>query len=329
MVWFEFVLAAGIVIFAGTKLAYVGDKLGEAMGWERSWVGLLLLSFSTSLPELFTSVSASGVLHQPDLALGNNLGSVAFNLFLISILDLMEKGPFTYRLNPKLLLSGTFILLIMLMLGGFLIHPLPWGFLGVGGDTLIIFIIFIFAMRFTFLYQHKDYLNDNSVTNRWKGDSLKWWILYFFLALIILGGGLWLANVGEKISKVTGISRSFVGTLFLAFATSLPELSTTTSCIRMGLYDMAVGNILGANLQNLAIPFFSDIFFRQGYFLAYTSPVHLFTLIIGGILTCILLLGIIYRSERHFLRMGWDSILMLLVYLVGMYLVFRNPLITR
>ncbi|NOZ64057.1 MAG: hypothetical protein GXO71_03850 [Caldiserica bacterium] len=325
MVWLEFILASGIVIFAGTKLAYVGDKIGEAMGWERSWVGLLLLSFSTSLPELFTSVSAAGVLHQPDLALGNNLGSVAFNLLIISVLDLMEKGSFTHRLNPKLILSGVVTLLIILVFAGFIIHPLPWGFLGVGLDTFLIFILFLFAMRFTFLHQHKGIPGNNSLPGNREDGFLRWWVFYFFLALLILGGGLWLANVGERISELTGISRSFVGALFLAFATSLPELSVTISCVRMGLPDMAVGNILGANLQNLAIPFYADIFFRSGYLLAFTSPVQIITLITGGVLTCILLLGIIYRSQRHFLRMGWDSIFMILVYLGGMYLVFRNP----
>ena len=324
MVWIEFILASGIVIFAGSRLAYVGDKLGDVMGWERTWVGLLLLSFSTSLPELFTSIGATGVLNQPDLALGNNLGSVAFNLFIISILDFMKPGAFTYKLDPRLLFSGVFSLLIMMIFAFFLINPLNFGLWNIGADTFIIFLVYIAGMRLTFLHEHKN-TNKKIINKKKKKEkSLKLWLSYIVLALIILSGGLWLAKTGERISEITGISRSFVGALFLAFATSLPELSTTTSCIRMGLPDMAVGNLLGANLQNLAIPFIADIFFRKGYLLSHVSHIHIITLLMGGILTSLLLLGIIYRSQKHFLRMGWDTILMALVYLTGMFFVFKG-----
>jgi len=319
-VWGEFILASALIIISGSYLARVGDKIGEVMGWERTWVGLILLSFSTALPELFTSVSSAGILHQPDLSLGNNLGSITFNLFLIAILDFLSKEPLTRGLDPSLALSGSFLILFIFLYLFFLTLPLNRGILGVGGDTIFIFLFYFIALRMIFIHQHR---NNEEVEKREREKGIwKFWLYYFILGGLILIGGLWLAKTGEKISQITGLSRTFVGTLFLAVVTSLPELSTTIASLKMGLPNMAVGNILGANLQNLVIPFFSDAFYRGGYLLSEISSSNIFTLILAGILTVILLLGMIYRSRRAFLRMGWDSLLIFLLYIWGMFILF-------
>jgi len=321
-VWLELIVAGGIVVLSGYLLARVGERLGEVMGWGRTWVGLLLLSFSTSLPELFTSISSAGILKQPDLALGNNLGSVSFNLFIIALLDFMERGSFTHRLDPSLVLSSSFLIFFVFLFLVFLLLPVHGGFLGVGWDTFSVFLIYILALRVIFLHQHRERSKEKRKSLPGKG---RLWVYYFLLGGVIFLSGVWLARTGERISQVTGLSRTFVGTLFLAMITSLPELSTTISCVRLGLPSMAVGNILGANLQNLVIPFFSDIVYRRGYILSAVSSSHLVTLLMGGLLTTVLLIGMTYRSRKVFLRMGWDGILIALIYLGGMYILFLNP----
>ncbi len=324
-VWLEFLLASGIVILAGSRLARVGDKLGEIKGWERTWVGIILLSFSTSLPELFTSVSAAGIEKQADLAIGNNFGSIAFNLFLISILDLVEgKGAFLYKLNPNLIFSGMFSLLLMIMLTIFLWLKFPVGLWNIGIDTFTIFLLYFLALRLIYLHQGKNNSPPASFPKPKKEKSKNLWGEYFLCALAILGGGIWLAHSGEGIAKTTPISRTFVGTLFLAAATSLPELSTTLGALRIKALDMAVGNILGANLLNLQIPFWADIFYRRGNILSAASSSHLLTLHMSMIMTSLLIMGIAYRSKKSFLRLGWDSICILGVYLLGMYLLYQG-----
>ena len=71
--------------------------------------------------------------------------------------------------------------------------------------------------------------------------------------------------------------RSFVGSLFVAMATTLPELAVTLSALRLGALDMAIGNLLGSNLFNVAIVAIDDLFYRPGDLLAHVSPVHAIT----------------------------------------------------
>ncbi len=86
MVWLKFAACLAIILFSGTKLAHYGDAIAEKTGMGRIWVGLILLSAVTSMPELVTGVSAAALVKLPDLAVGNLLGSCLFNLMILDVL---------------------------------------------------------------------------------------------------------------------------------------------------------------------------------------------------------------------------------------------------
>jgi cation:H+ antiporter len=82
MIWMQFAATALVIVFAGVRLARFGDVLGEKSGLGRSWVGVVLLAATTSLPELFTGIGATAVSALPDIAVGDVLGSCMFNLLI-------------------------------------------------------------------------------------------------------------------------------------------------------------------------------------------------------------------------------------------------------
>jgi len=115
-----------------------------------------------------------------------------------------------------------------------------------------------------------------------------------------------------------GWSESLVGTSLLALSTSLPELIVTVSALKFSI-DMAIGNILGSNFFDIMIIPLCDLLLREKEFLGEISSQHLFTLMLSIMLTAIVIVGLIYRSKKAFLKLGWDAIAMVATSIVGGY----------
>ncbi|HEX6283541.1 MAG TPA: hypothetical protein VFZ71_01645 [Pyrinomonadaceae bacterium] len=121
---------------------------------------------------------------------------------------------------------------------------------------------------------------------------------------------------------------SFVGAALVAAATSLPELSTTTTAVRQGNHEMAVSNILGTNCLEVALFFIGDLFYTDGAILANMNRSAFVAGTLGLVVTCIFLLGLLERRNRTVLGMGIDSLAVLITYIVGLgglYYVRNQP----
>lgn len=97
MVWLEglvpwaiFLLSAAVIVYAGTKLSRYGDQIADLTGLGGLWIGVVLMASATSLPEIFTDVSAA-LMHAPDLAAGDLFGSNMANMLILGIIDLMHR----------------------------------------------------------------------------------------------------------------------------------------------------------------------------------------------------------------------------------------------
>jgi cation:H+ antiporter len=130
--------------------------------------------------------------------------------------------------------------------------------------------------------------------------------------------------VGEDIAALEGWNTSFVGTLFIAAATSLPELVVTLSALRLGALDMAIANLLGSNLFNLLILAVDDVFYLKGPLLAHVSVAHAVSVMSAVTMTGAVIVGLLYRPlGRLFRTVGWVSVMLLFIYLLNAYVLFR------
>jgi cation:H+ antiporter len=86
--WAIFLLSAAVIVYAGTKLSRYGDQIADLTGLGGLWIGVVLMASATSLPEIFTDVSAA-LMHAPDLAAGDLFGSNMANMLILGIIDLM------------------------------------------------------------------------------------------------------------------------------------------------------------------------------------------------------------------------------------------------
>jgi cation:H+ antiporter len=114
-----------------------------------------------------------------------------------------------------------------------------------------------------------------------------------------------------------------MGTIMLAIITSLPELVTALAAIRIKAYDLAVGIVLGANILNMTIPFFSDIFYDGPPILSVVSPQHIISALIAIILTSIAIASVVYKPKKSVFNLGIAAWLIFLVYFLGIFLIFK------
>ncbi len=322
LLWTKFLICAAGILFAGYNLAKSGDILAEKLGLSKGLVGFVFLSLATSFPELITSISAITIVKSPDLAAGNALGSVYLNLMIIAVLGIARgKGSILLEAKQDNVLYGGLVLislgvisLAIILRSMFSIH-LGIGNLGI--DSLILLIIYFLGLWVIFKFEKKYKKEPNPAYEK---ISLKSTLLRFSLSFVVIAfSGIWLASLGKEITEVMLWSETLVGTIFLAFTTSLPELAVSLTAFRFAV-DMAIGNILGANFLDIVILPICDIFFLKGQLFSYISVANLITTSLAIILTSIVIVSLIYRSRKSFLGMGWEVIAMLTTFGIGSYL---------
>lgn len=145
---------------------------------------------------------------------------------------------------------------------------------------------------------------------------------YILLAVVIILVALALPYFAEHIAQETGLGKSFVGTLFLAVSTSLPEIAVSVAAVRMGSTDLAVGNLLGSNLFNVIILFWDDLFYTTGHLLKDASEVHLLSVFFVIMMTGVAIIGFIFPSKEKKIFMAWDTFAIFGLYVINMILLY-------
>jgi len=331
LVWLKFLSSLVIILFAGTKLARYGDALAEKTRLGHIWIGLLLLAFITSVPELATGISAVALVKIPDLAIGTIMGSCIFNVLIVALLDVIyRQAPILSKVSPNHLISvGMGILLIALaavsIFFGEQISGLVLGWIGV--PSILAIVLYLVGVRWTLRSAKEDHVESSPAASTQYGQTtMREVLLKFTLAgLAVIGSGIWLAFIGEEIAATTGLGNSFVGTLFLAISTSMPELALTIAAVRLGAIDMAVADVLGANMINIAKVFLIDIFHTDGSILSSVSKAHITSAVVAIVMSLVVFLALRFRQKRKTFRViSWYSILLVGLYLYGAYALFSS-----
>lgn len=323
--WLKFALIAAVIGVAGTYLTRYGDAIARLTGLSRSWIGLVLMATATSLPELLTGISAVTVADAPNIAMGDALGSCVFNLAMLILLDELSRAePMYRRIDQGHILTAGFGVILIGAAGAFvLLSRNGMGFqIGhVSGYTPLIIVIYLVAMRAAFVYERRIRPPPPQLALTADGITLRTAALrYAMAAAAVVAAGTWLPFVGQEIAVAMGWQTTFVGTLFIAGATSLPELVVTVSALRFGAVDMAIGNLLGSNLFDILIIAIDDLAYAKGPLLSAVSPAHAVTAFAGAIMSGIFIVAMLFKPETR-LRgtIGWVSLSLLLVYLFSAY----------
>ncbi len=257
MLLFAYAALAGAVIALSLALSVCVDALDKATELSGAFLGGVLLAAVTSLPELFTSLAAVAFLAEPQLVVGDILGSDLFNLAALSAVALL----FFRRVAGKEAAREQ----LAALLASLAVYGLLWGvaaryniyFGGVNIVSWLIFLLYALSVRA---------LSAAGEAEPGAGGANVGRLLCRFVLLAAL---LVLASVGltlltERLKLNFRLEASLAGAVFLGVATSLPELVSTLQLVRLGNFNAACGNILGSNLFNFAILALADLFYTAG-----------------------------------------------------------------
>lgn len=319
-------IACSVVIFlAGKKLSFYGDLLAHHTGMGKAWVGLILMAVVTSLPELMVGVSSVAIVGSADLAVGDILGSCAFNLGILSIMDVFtpRNHPLFSNVSRSQILAAAFGVLLIALVGLSLYLEKDFvltHFVGISSFSFL--IVYLFAVRTIFSFQKSTHEADSD-TYTSSSLTLKQVVLrYSLMALLIIAAALALPYFAEHIAEHSGLGQSLVGTLFLAISTSLPEIAVSVAAVRMGSPDMAVGNLLGSNLFNVLILFLNDLMYSKGHLLKDASDVHLLSVFMTIMMSGVAIIGFMFPMKEKKIFMAWDTFIIFVLYLINIILLF-------
>lgn len=327
------------VWFSATRLTLYVDTIAHRTKIGHAFAGLLFLGFSTSLPEIVTTVTAASN-GDAKLAGSNLLGGVCLQFVVLALVEMFAKRRTALTsVAPKaiLMLQGVVLIgmLAVVIMGISLGETFTVG--NVGAWSLSLLVIYIVTLWIVYKYESapgwvpNNKNRESVVENIQREDKLKHlsdlklYIRIILAALVILASGYFVTRASEAIVEVTGIGTHVVGATLLALATSLPEVTTSWSAIRLGAYTMAISNILGTNAIEVALFLPADLAYKKGAIFPELHSSSIFLASLGIIITVLYLWGILERKDRTILGMGWDSFGVVIVYVIGVIILGLQP----
>ena len=236
----------GTLILGGEVLVRGASRMALRFQVSTLIVGLTIVAFSTSAPELLVSLKAA-IKNVPDFALGNIVGSNITNLALVlgiaALIGTIPIDKVTARRDWPMTF-GSSILLVLFASDGRLQHY----------EGFILFSLLIIYLVHLLVYTKKDQIKldiEKPHHDEPKFEKYKDGFLIIFGGICLYFGSEWFIIGGESIATDLGVSQRIIGLTVLAIGTSLPELITSVIAARKGETNLALGNLFGSNIFNI------------------------------------------------------------------------------
>lgn len=242
---FAFVLGGlALLLIGGDRLVLGAARLGQRLGASPAIIGVVVLGFGTSLPELFTSLSAA-LNGSAGLAIGNVVGSNIANIALIlaaaALIAPIAAPPEVMRRDGRWVAGATLAAAALLAAG----HVGLWAALGLIAG-LALYLGLALRAASTGATTGAVAPPGGPLPSGWRAG------LAAGLGLVaVLAGAVLLVQGATGLARSLGVSETIIGLTLVAVGTSLPELATTLVAVRRGEGALALGNILGSNIFNI------------------------------------------------------------------------------
>jgi cation:H+ antiporter len=320
-----FGVAGAALVWAGIGLARAGDEIATGTGVGGLLVGTILIAAATSLPEVVAAVSAA-IADAPELAVGDLFGSGMANMAILAVIDLMTRR----RLWPSVELGHARVASVAIGLTSLAVlatlTPVGIAIGWVGLDTVGIacaYVLGVAWVRRAGPRPRRDGsgMGEVPVPIGWSGTSADVGrlraatIRFIFGAVVVFASGPIVAIAAKGIADTSRVGQTFVGVALLAVATSLPELVASIAAVRIGAFDLAVGNLFGSNTINIAMLVIVDMASTRGPLLSAVATPGVITAGVGAILLMALALAaVVHGEETRIKRLEPDAVVLLLAY---------------
>ncbi len=321
-----FVGAAVIIALAGSRMSRLADRLADCTGLGEALFGGIILAAATSLPDLAATVTAA-VQDRPALATSNIMGSMAANIAFLAVGDMLYRranlehaAASPANLSLSALSIALITLPVMAMIGPpievWIVHP----------ATFAILLAYPYGYHLVRLAHTKPMwkavhtaqtVEDVPKADAQAANSTTLWVRFASLALVVAVAAWVIMNAAGTIADHTALSDSVVGALLTGVFTSLPELVTTIAAIRAGALTLAFGNIVGTNCFNVVVIAFADLAYVEGSIYQAVTTSEVLWGLLSILMMSILLLGLVRRQRYGIGRIGFESALVLLLWLAA------------
>lgn len=318
--WF-LLSAAGTAAF-GIYMTHLADELSQRTRLGRAIIGAVFLGALTSIGEIGTSITAA-LEGRAELAASNALGSIAAQTAFIAIADLAyRRGNLEYAAAavPNLMLMGLLLVCLALLVLAGAVPAMAWW--SVHPASIMLIAAYLYGMRLVaqsgvMPMWRAEHLEDEATpaSSISRGGSLTaLWLRFLLAGLSLATCGVMLAKSGIALVRLTGLSETYVGALLTGVTSSMPELVTAITAVRIGALTLAIANIAGGNVFDSVIVAFSDIAYRPGSI--YLAAGDSLMVLVGTalLMNAIVLLGLVRRERYGPGNIGLEGVLLLAIY---------------
>jgi len=311
------IIGMALLIKGGDMLVDGASSLARRFKISELAIGLTIVAFGTSSPELVVSLSAAISSHS-EIALGNVIGSNNFNLFLIlGITGLI--APIAVQKNTVRIEIpfSLFAAVVMFLLANLNFFPNEKNML-TRIDGIILLLLFVLFLFYVYKNMKASNVGDENISVKTLSTVKIVLFIIFGLAFLILGGKI-VVNSAVAIAHALNISEKVIGLTVVALGTSLPELVTSITAIVKKSDDIAIGNIIGSNIFNICLILgVSTVINPMEYSLVFNKDIYI--LVFG---TVFLLLTMFMGKKNKLDR--WEAAILTAVYIgYVIYLIIQN-----
>lgn len=236
-----FILGLIALIWGAEVLVRSSSKLAASLGVSKLVIGLTVVAFGTSAPELAVGIEA-GIMNEPDILMGNVIGSNLTNTLLIlglaSLIMPLQVHKNLIRFDLPVMIAST-VILILLSLNNIITF---W-------ECVLLFVclfVYLFALvRFS----GKSQMTEEEITEA--GSPWASGLLSIVGLAMLIAGARWMVESATIFAQMAGVSELVIGLTIVAIGTSLPEIVTSILAAVRGEKDLAVGSIVGSNILNI------------------------------------------------------------------------------
>ena len=260
MIYLIYFIVAWLVVRFSIMASNYIDMIDRSTRLSGAFLGGVLLSAVTSLPELFTSISATVFLDKPDLCMGNILGSDLFNASMLGAVVMLSIRRFgRVRCSRSHIIVVAYLIIMYAVLGLRRAEITAWRLGWFDATSLIILLLYILSVRHL-AAENGEPAQDGSADDKPIALSLRQIVFRFALSSVgIIVLSIAMTYITDEIADRLSLGAGLAGALFLGIATSLPEVTSTIALFRIRNYDIAVGNIIGSNVFNFFVLAVADL----------------------------------------------------------------------
>lgn len=319
-----FVFSALLIAWAGTRIVPPAETIAARSGLGQAIFGAVFIGMSTSLSGSLLSVYTAAIGHV-DMAIGNAIGGIAAQTAFLAIGDLTLPRRNLEHAAASLQNLAQGSLLVILLAIPILESVMPSATIaGVSLATPVLVMTYALGLRLVAEMKNepmwsprvtKDTVREPAAEEM-AGETTRRAVARFAVLILVLAvAGLLLAEASVAIVGETGLSETLFGSVFTAVCTSLPELITMLVAIHRHSLNLAVGNIIGGNSFDVLFLAGADVAHREGSIYAHFKPDHIGITCVSILMTAVLLLGMLRRERRGVGSIGFESAIVLGLYM--------------